>query len=558
MGDNGVDDNSTVKPTSSEPDEKFEKSSIDHNIPTTANLQLLRKKGSRLFSGIIGLNVMLLSCVLVSSAAFGDIAVIEREVLSLLCVLMGLTACWMIVYLTWTARKKNYRNLKDSHAGPIWLRMGLASFGACSFVMVVLKICKSVNLISCESPIKIVHPVFQGVFLVIQTYFLWVYSKDCVQVQMNFTRFGLMLTLITNLSIWIAAVTDELLHQTPSEGGHRLVKAAPSGCSCDSAVCKSFETGYWYLYPFNIEYSLFASALSYVMWKNVGRTLDNDSHSSHHSVRLPRLFVGVILGVGVFIAGLVIFIIYEIEISSETKEQVLKMFYIFHIVAFALMSLACVAGSIIFRFEERDADSHKNPTRSLDVGLLIIAALGKFIIQYFSVIAVIATAAKELRDVLNLVYSILMIVQLTVQNIFIIEGIHRQAAHDEHEDHDNAVEHNGRPEIYVNTVATDSQDNHLGAEHGHEVDANPHSSSRRTRKNWNRRIVKELSLFLLFSNIIFWIIPAFGARPKFDNDRELNFYGNTMWTSIVNIGLPFGIFYRMHAVASLFEVYVLS
>lgn len=568
MGDIGVDDISTVKPTSSEPDEKFEKSSIDH-IPTKAKPHRLRKKGGRLFSGLLGLNVLLLTCVLVSSAAFSDVAVVEREVLSLLCVLMGLTACWMIVYLTWTARKKNYRNLKDSHAGPIWLRVGLAAFGVCSLVLVVLKIGKSANLLHCESPIKIVHPVFQGVFLVLQTYFLWVYSKDCVQVHMNFTRCGLMLTLITNLSIWTAAVTDESLHQTPSvgdsTGGHRWMRAGggSTGCDCDNTVCKTFQTGYYYLYPFNIEYSLFASALSYVMWKNVGRTLTDDSHSTNHSLRLPRLFVGIVCGVGVLIAGLVIFIIYEIENSAETKDKVLKLFYIFNIVALALMSLGSLAGSIIFRFDERDADSHKNPTRSLDVGLLIIAALGKYIISYFSVIAVIATSAKELRDILNLVYSILMIVQHTLQNTFVIEGLHRQPVHDGHDDHHSTVEYNGRHEIYINTVATASQGNHLGAEHGHEVDAHqhearPHSDSRRNHINWKRRIVKELSLFLLFSNIIFWIIPAFGARPEFDNDRELQFYGSTMWTAIVNLGLPFGIFYRMHAVASLLEVYVIS
>lgn len=55
-----------------------------------------------------------------------------------------------------------------------------------------------------------------------------------------------------------------------------------------------------------------------------------------------------------------------------------------------------------------------------------------------------------------------------------------------------------------------------------------------------------------------WIMPAFGARPQFDNDTELNFYGDSMWPAIVDICLPFGIFYRMHAVASLLEVYIMS
>lgn len=53
-------------------------------------------------------------------------------------------------------------------------------------------------------------------------------------------------------------------------------------------------------------------------------------------------------------------------------------------------------------------------------------------------------------------------------------------------------------------------------------------------------------------------MPAFGARPQFDHPLETKFYKFTMWAAIVNIGLPFGIFYRMHSVASLFEVYLIS
>lgn len=53
-------------------------------------------------------------------------------------------------------------------------------------------------------------------------------------------------------------------------------------------------------------------------------------------------------------------------------------------------------------------------------------------------------------------------------------------------------------------------------------------------------------------------MPAFGARPEFDHPTEINIYTFAMWSAIVNIGLPFGIFYRMHSVASLFEVSLMS
>lgn len=78
------------------------------------------------------------------------------------------------------------------------------------------------------------------------------------------------------------------------------------------------------------------------------------------------------------------------------------------------------------------------------------------------------------------------------------------------------------------------------------------------KPSWKRRVLKEVCAFLLFANVILWIMPAFGARPQFDHSIEVRFYKFTMWAAIVNIGRPFGIFYRMHFVASLFGVYLIS
>lgn len=52
-------------------------------------------------------------------------------------------------------------------------------------------------------------------------------------------------------------------------------------------------------------------------------------------------------------------------------------------------------------------------------------------------------------------------------------------------------------------------------------------------------------------------MPAFGARPQIDL-LQVQLYQFTMWAAVVNVGLPFGIFYRMHSIASLIEVYLMS
>lgn len=101
---------------------------------------------------------------------------------------------------------------------------GLVLFGLLSIIMDVFKIVSYVGYIHCDSAVKVAFPVVQLVFVFVQviffffkkafhwqlqrnlkplvkpqlqplivviclqTYFLWVHAKDCVQVQRNLTR----------------------------------------------------------------------------------------------------------------------------------------------------------------------------------------------------------------------------------------------------------------------------------------------------------------------------------------------------------------------------------
>lgn len=52
-----------------------------------------------------------------------------------------------------------------------------------------------------------------------------------------------------------------------------------------------------------------------------------------------------------------------------------------------------------------------------------------------------------------------------------------------------------------------------------------------------------------------WILPAFGCRPQYDNALEQETFGFSVWTTVLNVAIPMNLFYRMHSVASLFEVF---
>ncbi len=365
-------------------------------------------------------------------------------------------------------------------------------------------------------------------------------------------------------------------------------------CKCSHTSCSFFKEAYYYLYPFNIEYSLFASAMAYVMWKNVGRVMDEHAHH-HIKFSLRDIYVGPVTGILLVVAGLATFVVYEMEMKKDdgyddSKDRAVMMHFVMNIVILTLMSVSTIIGSTIFKVDHREHVSDKNPTRNLDVGLLVGASLGQFIISYFSIVAMVATGAKGHLNRLNLTGSLLMVIQLGLQNFFIIEGLHREPFHE--------VQPTATVTVNPYVLQPGKQLSNLEEA---EMDTKPssvqaannlhsHTPEHRHKLLWKRRVLKEVCAFLLLGNIIvstihphphphkfllflihqllklfscfclwqLWIMPAFGARPQFDHDSETEFYEFNMWAAVVNIGLPFGIFYRMHSVASLFEVFLTS
>ncbi|XP_056144144.1 proton channel OTOP2-like [Lampris incognitus] len=534
--------------------------SVQHLQGSEAVRERAYNGGGWLLSGIMCVNILLLGCALVSGSAFNSVAIttVHRQIF--LIILLLLTILWMVFYSIITYRKNQALPLKDSHAGPVWLRAGLVLFGVLSLIMDIFKIANYVGYIHCDSPVKVAFPVVQAVFLFVQTYFLWIHAQDCVQLHKNFTRYGLAVTLSTNLVLWMAAVTEESVHQTEIPENANVTRSidlqppilvsagyGDDKCKCSHSSCSLFKEAYFYLYPFNIEYSLFASAMAYVMWHNVGRVVEDHSHRNTKFC-LKHMYVGPVAGILLVLAGLATFIVYEVEVVEENQEKInnaLMMHFIMNIVIVSLMSVSTVVGCAIYRLDKRERVSEKNPTRSLDVGLLVGASIGQFIISYFTIVAVVATGAKGHLNALNLAWAILTVVQLGLQNFFIIEGLHREPL--------RAVQ---EAELHVSGHALQSHTEMSVILKNNKPRNN--FTSTQDRLSCKRRALKEVCLFLLLANAILWIMPAFGARPQFDHSVEIKFYKFTMWAAIVNIGLPFGIFYRMHSVASLLELYVMS
>ncbi|NXR63413.1 OTOP3 protein, partial [Rhadina sibilatrix] len=522
------------------------------------------QKAGQLFSGLLAMNVVFLGSAFISSMIFNKVAITLADVWILLSILKVLCLFWIIYYLLGTSQQPHAVLYRDSHAGAIWIRGSVLLFGSCSILLNVFQIGYSTILIHCKSRVEIVFPSIGILFICTQAYFLWHHSKDCIQVQHNLTRCGLMLTIATNLLLWLLAVTNDTLH-VEIESQLREVerrfagKAPPSPlhccnettlCTCPNmTICKVFQKGYILLYPFNTEYCLVCSSVLYVMWKNVGRRIS--PHQIPHTkpkFKLQGVVFGPLLGTSAVIIGACVFMMYQIQVTSLVpSRQVFVIYYSYYIVLLPLMSVGAVIGTIIHALEKKELDTLKNPTRSLDVVLLMGAALGQIGMSYFSIVALVATDPRDLLNSLALSYSVLLIFQNITQNVFVIDGLHRRRTPPGKEE-DTKEEWNR--EAYSQRRVSVLE---LGQEIRKASLSYIHTYS---HLSWKRRVLREISFFLVLCNIILWVMPTFGAHPLFENGMERSFYGYSTWFVIVNFGLPLGVFYRMHSVGGLLEVYV--
>lgn len=242
--------------------------------------------------------------------------------------------------------------------------------------------------------------------------------------------------------------------------------------------------------------------MSYIMWKNVGRV--SDEHT-HHRLKfsLKDIFLGPVLGILLVVAGLATFVVYETEILKSDQDKVRKdkavmIHYVMNIVIMTLMSVCTVIGCAIYKLDRREHVSEKNPTRSLDVALLVGASLGQFVLSYFTTLATVATGVKGYLDSLNLTWAVLVVVQLGLQNVFIIEGLHREPFVEGHPDtvianpYSQASKGMSSLESGMNTKPSPALEGH--DRHGHATDDGP--------KLWRRWVLKEVCMFLLLGNII--------------------------------------------------------
>lgn len=197
-----------------------------------------------------------------------------------------------------------------------------------------------------------------------------------------------------------------------------------------------FSSSLYYLYPFNIEYHIFVSAMLFVMWKNIGRTINLSSNQKRVATKTQGLTLGPILGLLALASTIGILVVYitHVEESLRTRQSAISMFYIYGIVILVFMCSSSASGLIIYRADHVPLDTSKNPSRQLDTELLFGSSVGSWLMSWCSIVAVLGSESSPPYRWTNLVYSLLIVLEKYTQNLFIIESLYRQQEGRERED----------------------------------------------------------------------------------------------------------------------------
>lgn len=280
-------------------------------------------------------------------------------------------------------------------------------------------------------------------------------------------------------------------------------------CHWTDMMSKAVEAAAPYLYPCTIEYSLMCAGILYIMWTNVGKRprrptrteleTDSEGGDDEEEQRAQRmsvdctsssrgLFLGILLMVGTVISIIAFYMLVNQEEMGNSAIILTHTSGTF-IYTVTLLALLLAAGRM------KNLRFNNQQEANLEDILILISYTGLLVFIIFSLIASIL-AETSTMSTLTILSNISMLVQATVQTIFMLAGDRMSAANEQ-----------------------------------------------QVRKKPGREFIT----FLLISNFSMWAINTFQTQTPHHNPIQVNFYGPEAWAIFTHISVPLGIYYRFHS-----------
>ncbi|XP_043266933.1 proton channel OtopLc-like [Venturia canescens] len=453
-----------------------------------------------------------------------------------------------------------------------YIRVGALLFGLATLVFNGLEMAMHTMMqgAECLSDIIFVHPVLHGLFTFLQMHFLFVNSQVLVERFGLAARFGFTHLAATNIAVWARLViwdsaqewtyfvhlaqrgpgtsssplnlrgfpgsltrrARDLLGKSASDDviSHPYQPISPEQISQVVTLQECLNTNtlgqLWtssmpFLYPFIVQFSLIAAAVTFVMGQNVGRNRychkskfhsSKDLTSSHTRVGCDGSSKGLFLGILCMTAGIVVILIFlVVREDDKFSPATLSWLTCGTLIGILALSGIMTASGLV---QVRQMSVVTRAPATLDALLSNVALFGVQLYAVFTAVVCacsLATYDAETEDpesrgrhAMLLAASILQLAQCFAQSTLIAETSKRSCI---------------------------------------------------TRFQMMAKPARQVVTFLLFSNAVLWAFDTVVTQNWVSQELQLRFFGVLAWGIISRICLPLVVFYRFHSCVLLLEAW---
>ncbi|KAG7204781.1 hypothetical protein KM043_005190 [Ampulex compressa] len=450
-----------------------------------------------------------------------------------------------------------------------YIRVGALLFGLATLVFNGLEMAMHSMMqgAECLSDVVFVHPVLHGLFTFLQMHFLFVNSQVLVERFGLAARFGFTHLAATNIAVWTRLVIWDsaqewtyfvhLAQQGPHNSASPLnLRGFPGSlmrqsrdliddtskredgfipyqpisneqisqvialqeCLNTNTLGQLWTSSMPFLYPFIVQFSLIAAAVTFVMGQNVGRNRLSHKQkfhgskdlTSHTKVGCDGSSKGLFLGILCMVAGIVVILIFLVVREDENfPSSTLSWLTCGTLIGILTLSSLMTASGLV---QIRQMSVVTRAPAALDSLLSNVALFG---VQLYSVFTIVVCACslaifeEELeetrgRHIMLLTASILQLIQCYAQSTLIAEASKRSCI---------------------------------------------------TRFQMVAKPGRQVITFLLFSNAVLWAFDTVITQNWISQELQLRFFGVLAWGILSRIGLPLLIFYRFHSCVLLLEAW---
>ncbi|EFN90016.1 Otopetrin-2 [Harpegnathos saltator] len=416
----------------------------------------------------------------------------------------------------------------------------------------------------CLTDVVFVHPVLHGLFTFLQMHFLFVLVERFGLA----ARFGFTHLAATNIAVWTRLVIWDsaqewtyFVHLAQHEQGtsvsplnlrgfpgsltrqsRDLIEASTTRasstfkpyqavsseqisqvialqeCLNTNTLGQLWTSSMPFLYPFIVQFSLIAAAVTFVMGQNVGRNrlVKQKFHGSkdlsgHGRIGCDGSSKGLFLGILCMVAGIVVILIFLVVREDENfPSATLSWLTCGTLIGILTLSSLMTASGLV---QVRQISVVTRAPVALDNLLSNVSLFG---VQLYSVFTVVVCGCSlaisddgesedaRARHIMLLSTSILQLVQCFAQSTLIAETSRRSCI---------------------------------------------------TRFQMLAKPGRQVITFLLFSNAVLWAFDTVITQNWLSQELQLRFFGVLAWGVLSRIGLPLLIFYRFHSCVLLLEAW---